>query len=95
MTERIQQLADDIVERYVLSEATKAVERVEKERHGLGCGCTNCARLAVSEVNSWVDFIIDENDDCREIYHYSVAPTKRGVRILSGDNPTKKRGGNG
>lgn len=57
MSERIQQQADKITENYAKRQFKEAYERVERERHGKGCGCNTCLKLAVKDVNQWADFL--------------------------------------
>lgn len=56
-----------------------AFARVENERKGeKRCGCGNCAKHAVQDINDWADFLSEDNAP-----HYRVADVNGKLRILS------------
>lgn len=62
MSEIIQQ-AQKHVEEYLNRRFTESLERITKEIHGDGCGCNQCARMAVDDINKYVDLITHDGAD--------------------------------
>ena len=57
----IQKEADRIVTDFSEREVKKAYDRAEREMHRIGCGCPNCVKECVSEVNSWIEWYVGGN----------------------------------
>lgn len=53
--------AEEHGEDYAMKKSTQAVARARREMHGKGCGCGNCLKHAVSDANSWMDFLTKDN----------------------------------
>lgn len=47
--------ATRVIDKYVQKQAETALNRVKKEQHGNGCGCSTCAHLWVKEINYWLE----------------------------------------
>lgn len=54
--------AEKFVDDYAKGKFKRAFVTVEKERHGLGCGCPVCKKQAIDEVNSWAQFLAGDQD---------------------------------
>lgn len=54
--------AERFVEHHARDLFRKAFIKVEKERHGNGCGCPACKKNAVAEINSIAHFLAGEQD---------------------------------
>jgi len=52
--------ANQIVTEYVEREFIRSTQKLDKERHGEGCGCRSCQQFAVREVNSWLNIVDPE-----------------------------------
>lgn len=84
MKETIQESTDELAQEYIKRKITDAYAEVEKERLGKACGCDNCIRKKVRELNEWIDWLF-EGDERAENYKYSVIKGKNGkLRILAG-----------
>jgi hypothetical protein len=66
---------NEFVEAYARKGFLEAFAKVEKERNGKGCGCPQCCRQAVEDINAWVTFET-EADVCL-LYRYD--PYKRRI----------------
>lgn len=49
--------ADWVITQFVSSQAELAHQRVEREMHGQGCGCSSCLKFAAGEMNSWLEWL--------------------------------------
>lgn len=65
------ELANKIVNDYTSEQFKAAYAVVQKEQHGEGCGCPSCVKHAVSEVNSWTEWVAGGTCDI-EPYLYHV-----------------------
>ena len=68
--------ADQVVWDYVLFMASQAMAIAEKERCGEGCGCPQCRKGAVNNLNSWVEWVSKGQNPK---YEYRYNPKTRGV----------------
>jgi len=55
--------ANQVVRNYSETEFIRSTQKLEKEKHGEGCGCRSCQQTAVREVNLWLAFM-----DPEEVY---------------------------
>lgn len=62
--------AEEHTFKYAKGKFIDAYTRVERERHGEGCGCPSCMKNAVRDVNSWIDFI--GKGECRVKYELNT-----------------------
>jgi len=62
MSERIINKALKVIEGYIDERFSSAYVTLDKEMHGRGCGCRNCARTATKEMNEWGKMIAPGND---------------------------------
>lgn len=73
-----------IVKDYAERKTFKAIEKAEKEKHGVGCGCPNCAKHSVSEANSWIRWSAPEGSDYKDSEIYQTVVRGGKVKVEGG-----------
>lgn len=80
--------ANAVVAKYAEKKTREAITRVESLRtHTHACGCINCARQAVDDINRWADWHAEANPDLKkysDMLHYKIKPRKKGWDIVMG-----------
>lgn len=74
---------DEFLEESVYEQLTKAAAEIAKEKSGRGCGCINCARMAVEKANNLIDFIADDDIQASH-YRFYIIPTLGSFTIVQG-----------
>lgn len=64
--------AAKIADSYLVLRTKEAINQVEKERLGVGCGCRTCKTQAVSNVNRWVNLVAIGEPRLLQQYQYHL-----------------------
>lgn len=63
-------------------EFMEAYARLERERNHKGCGCVNCAKMAVKRFNNIIDDIFPFPEEANAAYYW-IVPAPIGVKIMT------------
>jgi len=73
--------ANQIVTEYSEGEFSQAFKKLRKEQSGFGCGCWNCAKNAVDEYNSWLEWMSNNSREADD-NKYQIQPKGNSFEIV-------------
>lgn len=79
---RVIEMANQVIQDYVLENSLQSHLKLKKEQHGQGCGCLNCLKTAVYDLNLWLEFLDLEGVFPR--FKIQVTPTGEAEIIQMG-----------
>lgn len=81
--------ANETVTEYALEQTRQAIDKVEGLIKGEGCTCRNCTLNAVREVNKWLAFTENRNEEV--FYRYEILPDLTVSLIALDDRKPKPK----
>lgn len=75
--------AEAHVDDVLTSQLAEGLDKIERERHGEGCGCNTCKRQAVRFVNATIALAIGR--ELEEHEQYKIKVEHKGISIVAPD----------